>query len=183
MTKLLIAISLMFSLQALGKAPKAEIKTTMGTITVELNKEKAPESVKNFISYAKEDFYKDTLFHRVIDDFMIQGGGLIEGLKKKKTKAPIKNEANNGLKNKKGTLAMARTNDPDSATSQFFINVSDNDFLNYQSPSKPGYAVFGKVIKGMDVVNKIKSVKTTTQSGRQDVPEKQIKILDVKIIE
>ena len=183
MIKALLALTLCFSLNAMAKNPKAEIKTSMGTITAELYKDKAPESVKNFMSYAKEGFFKDTLFHRVIDGFMVQGGGLTEDMSKKKTKAPIKNEANNGLKNTKGTLAMARTQDPDSATSQFFINVNDNEFLNYKSASSPGYAVFGKVTKGMDVVNKIKSVKTHTKSGRQDVPVKPIKILDVKIIE
>lgn len=183
MLKKILILVCLTAIQAHASNPKAEIKTDMGTITIELNKDKAPISVKNFITYANEGFYKNTVFHRVINDFMIQGGGLTEDMKTKNTKTPIKNESNNGLKNVNGSLAMARTSDPDSATSQFFINVNDNKFLNYQGSSNPGYAVFGKVVAGMDVVNKMKKVKTHTKAGHQDVPKKTIKILDVKIIE
>lgn len=180
--KLLTIFTLLLSLNCFAKNPKAEIKTTMGSITVELNKEKAPITVKNFINYANDGFYKGTLFHRVINGFMIQGGGLTEDMKDKPTKKPIKNESKNGLKNTEGSIAMARTSDPDSATSQFFINVSNNNSLDYRNEDRPGYAVFGKVTKGMDVVNKIKAVETHSKSGHRNVPVKPIKILEVKII-
>ncbi|AGF46718.1 peptidyl-prolyl cis-trans isomerase B [Candidatus Kinetoplastibacterium desouzaii TCC079E] len=165
---------------------KANIKTTLGDITISLNDEKAPISVKNFLTYIKEDFYTDTLFHRVIDGFMIQGGGLTTGLKNKtSTIAPIENEANNGLKNNIYTIAMARTNDPHSATSQFFINVADNEFLNYSAPTLNGwgYAVFGEVISGKDTINKIKSARTNTIGFHQNVPVEDIVIQSVDIIE
>ncbi|MCF6257556.1 MAG: peptidyl-prolyl cis-trans isomerase [Gammaproteobacteria bacterium] len=154
--------------------PRVRITTTLGDIVLELDREKAPKSVENFLNYVREGFYDGTIFHRVIDGFMIQGGGFTQDLQKKSTRAPIKNEADNGLKNLEGTVAMARTNDPDSATAQFFINVSDkNSFLNHTSPTSRGwgYAVFGKVVEGMDVVDKIR--KTPTGSGgqfRSDVP-------------
>jgi len=154
--------------------PRVRITTTLGDIVLELDREKAPKSVENFLDYVREGFYDGTIFHRVIDEFMIQGGGFTQDLQKKPTRAPIKNEADNGLKNLKGTVAMARTNDPDSATAQFFINVSDkNTFLNHtsRSPRGWGYAVFGKVVEGMDVVDKIR--KTPTGSAgpfRSDVP-------------
>jgi peptidyl-prolyl cis-trans isomerase A (cyclophilin A) len=142
--------------------PVVEMKTSMGPIKIELFADKAPVSVKNFLSYVDEKYYDSTVFHRVMDGFMIQGGGFEDSdpIKQKKTKATIKNEASNGLKNDRGTIAMARTSDPDSATSQFFINVVDNEGLNRPKPDGHGYAVFGKVIEGMEVVDKIKKVKT-----------------------
>jgi len=159
------------------------LNTNFGPITVELDSEHAPKSVENFLSYAKDGSYNNTVFHRVINGFMIQGGGFEPGMKQKPTKAPIKNEANNGLKNMTGTLAMARTSDPHSATAQFFINVADNDFLNFrsESPQGWGYAVFGKVTDGMDVVNKIKAVKTGTSGFHQDVPKDDVIIQSVTI--
>ena len=159
------------------------LHTTLGDITLELDAEKAPTTVENFLSYAKDGFFDGTIFHRVIDNFMIQGGGMTEDMSQKKTKAPIKNEADNGLKNAKGTIAMARTNDPHSATAQFFINVNDNEFLNHKSPSPQGwgYAVFGKVVSGMDVVEKIKSVKTGRRGYHDDVPVEAITIQNVTI--
>jgi peptidyl-prolyl cis-trans isomerase B (cyclophilin B) len=149
-----------------------ELHTNHGIIKIELDSEKAPKSVENFLAYVKKGHYDNTVFHRVIDGFMIQGGGFEPGMKQKPTDAPIDNEANNGLKNDKGTLAMARTNDPHSATAQFFINVKDNDFLNHSSPTPQGwgYTVFGKVVEGMDVVEKIKKVKTGSKGFHQDVP-------------
>lgn len=151
-------------------------KTNYGDITIELDFEKAPVSSANFLEYAKSGFYDNTIFHRVIDNFMIQGGGFESGLVQKSNGKPIVNEADNGLPNAKGTLAMARTSDPHSATSQFFINVSDNTFLNHKNKTAQGwgYAVFGKVTAGMDVVNKIKQCRTTSRSGHQDVPVDEI---------
>jgi peptidyl-prolyl cis-trans isomerase B (cyclophilin B) len=148
------------------------LHTNYGDIMLELDHEKAPVTVQNFIDYVNSGHYDNTIFHRVIDEFMIQGGGFEPGMIQKKTRAPIPNEADNGLKNDKYTIAMARTSDPHSATGQFFINVKDNDFLNYKSPTAQGYGycVFGKVVEGMDVVDKIKKVKTGTRSGHQDVP-------------
>ena len=154
------------------------IKTNAGTIEIELYDDKAPLSVANFKNYAKSNFFAGTVFHRVIPGFMIQGGGMDEKMVEKATRAPIKNEAGNGLKNSRGTLAMARTNDPNSATSQFFINVANNDFLN-KAPGNPGYAVFGKVTKGMDVVDKIVKTPTGSYGMYQDVPKQPIKILSV----
>jgi len=150
-------------------------ETNMGTFKVELYKDKAPITVKNFESYVNEGFYNGLIFHRVIKDFMIQGGGFKPGLVKVKTKAPIKIESNNGLKNTVGTIAMARTMDPNSATSQFFINLKDNSFLDY-TKSNPGYAVFGKVISGMDVVKKIEAVQTGVSGSYKDVPVKDVVI-------
>ncbi len=148
------------------------LHTNFGDITVELNTEEAPKTCANFLDYAKSGFYDGTIFHRVIDGFMIQGGGFDEKMQQKGVNAPIENEADNGLKNDTGTLAMARTMDPHSATAQFFINVKDNDFLNHSGKNAQGwgYAVFGKVTDGMDVVNTIKTVKTGSQGGHQDVP-------------
>jgi len=159
--------------------PRVRITTTLGDIVLELDREKAPKSVENFLNYVREGFYDGTIFHRVIDGFMVQGGGFTQDFQKKPTRAPIKNEADNGLKNLKGTIAMARTSDPHSATAQFFINVADNGFLNHTSPSPRGwgYAVFGKVVNGMDVVDKIR--KTPTGSGgpfRSDVPRTPVVI-------
>lgn len=165
--------------------PRVSMITNFGEIVLELDREKAPQTVDNFIRYVKNDLYNGTIFHRVIKDFMIQGGGYSADFIKKTTFAPIKNEADNGLKNDRGTIAMARTSDPHSATSQFFINVIDNDFLNYSSPTTQGwgYAVFGKVIKGMDVVDKIRNVRT----GRGgpfpgDVPASTVLIESVTMI-
>ena len=159
--------------------PRVRLSTTFGDIVLELDREKAPKSVENFLSYVQEGYYDGTIFHRVIDGFMAQGGGFTQDFQKKPTHAPIANEADNGLKNLNGTIAMARTNDPQSATAQFFINVADNGFLDYQSPTPRGwgYAVFGKVVEGMDVVDKIR--RTPTGSGgpfRSDVPRTTIVI-------
>lgn len=153
-------------------AQKVKLATSMGDIVVELDAAKAPKTVDNFVQYVKAGHYDGTVFHRVIDGFMIQGGGMTADLKAKTTRAPIPLEARNGLKNDRGTIAMARTNIPDSATSQFFINVKNNDSLNAPSPDGHGYAVFGKVISGMDVVDKIRAVPT----GRGDVPNTPVVI-------
>lgn len=181
--------ALFFSTLALAKNPIVEIKTSKGTITVELNEKKAPISVKNFLSYVKDKHYDGTIFHRVIDGFMIQGGGFDKNMNEKATKTPIKNEANNGLSNEKYTIAMARTNIPDSATSQFYINVKDNKNLDYaQTPmgTNHGYAVFGKVTKGEDVVDKIKGVKTGSKTAKgdthDDVPLDPIIIESIKLV-
>ena len=160
-------------------------ETNYGSFTVELDFANAPISSKNFQNYADSGFYDGTIFHRVINDFMIQGGGFEPGLTQKSTEESIENEANNGLSNELGTLAMARTADPHSASSQFFINVSDNFFLNHKDTSSQGwgYAVFGKVVEGMDTINKIKACKTGSQLGHQDVPEEDVLISSVKRIE
>jgi peptidyl-prolyl cis-trans isomerase B (cyclophilin B) len=152
--------------------PKVKLITNFGEITLELDDKKAPESARNFLEYVKSGFFDNTVFHRVIDGFMIQGGGFEPGMKQKSTNAPINNEANNGLKNDAYTVAMARTSDPNSATAQFFINVSDNAFLNHTAQTSQGwgYAVFGKVVAGKDVVDRIKKVKTGTRGMHQDVP-------------
>jgi cyclophilin family peptidyl-prolyl cis-trans isomerase len=150
--------------------PVVVMETSKGTITIELYPDKAPVSVENFLWYVDNSFYDGLIFHRVIPDFMIQGGGFTKDLVKKSSNPPIKNEANNGLKNNRGTVAMARTPDPNSATCQFFINLKDNNFLNYQNPQNYGYAVFGEVIDGMDVVDAIAAVKTATKDGYKDVP-------------
>jgi peptidyl-prolyl cis-trans isomerase B (cyclophilin B) len=152
------------------------LHTRFGVITLDLDAEKAPETVKNFLAYVEAGHYDNTIFHRVIDGFMIQGGGFEPGMKQKPCRAPIKNEAGNGLKNDAYTVAMARTNDPHSATAQFFINVADNGFLDFQSPdgSGWGYCVFGKVVEGRDVVDKIKGVKTGNAGFHQDVPKEDV---------
>lgn len=149
-----------------------KLHTNFGEISIELDADKAPITVANFLQYVNDGFYENTIFHRVIDGFMIQGGGFDTDMKQKATKAPIKNEADNGLTNKSYTIAMARTPNPDSASSQFFINVADNDFLNFSSPTAQGwgYCVFGKVTAGTEVVDKIKKVKTGNRNGHQDVP-------------
>ncbi|CUS41287.1 Peptidyl-prolyl cis-trans isomerase PpiB [hydrothermal vent metagenome] len=161
------------------------LKTNFGDIKIELNFEKAPKTAANFEKYVKEGFYDGVIFHRVIDGFMVQGGGFEPGMKSKETSDSIENEADNGLKNTKGTLAMARTMDPHSASAQFFINVADNAFLNHTSKDTQGwgYAVFGKVVDGMDVVNRIKAVRTTTKMGHQDVPADDVIIEKAEIIE
>ncbi len=155
-----------------------KLHTNFGTISIELDAEKAPESAKNFISYAEAGHYDNTIFHRVIPGFMVQGGGMEPGMAQKTCDAPIENEANNGLKNANYTVAMARTGDPHSATAQFFINVADNGFLNHTAPSQQGwgYAVFGKVISGTDVVDKIKAVKTGRKGFHDDVPKEDVVI-------
>lgn len=160
------------------------MKTNIGEIKLELYPDKAPVTVENFISYVKDNFFNGLIFHRVINGFMIQGGGFDENLRQKETKAPIKIESDNGLKNDRGTIAMARTNDPNSATSQFFINLVDNNFLNFRSPDVTGYgyAVFGKVTDGMDVVDKIATVPTGSFGYMQDVPKYLIQIESVEII-
>jgi peptidyl-prolyl cis-trans isomerase B (cyclophilin B) len=162
-----------------------ELHTNHGVIKLELDAEKAPKSVENFLNYVKAGHYDNTVFHRVIDGFMIQGGGFEPGMKQKPTEAPITNEANNGLKNVNGSIAMARTNDPHSATAQFFINVNDNDFLNHSSPTPQGwgYAVFGKVVEGLDIVEKIKKVKTGSKGFHQDVPADDVIIEKAVIVE
>jgi len=160
-------------------------ETNQGAIKIKLNSEKAPKSVENFLKYVDEGFYNGTIFHRVIKGFMIQGGGFTPDLNQKTAHASIKNEANNGLKNKRGTLAMARTMDPHSASSQFFINHADNSFLDFkaESPQGWGYAVFGEVVEGMDVVDKIAEVKTGSKKGNDDVPETTIEVKSAKRVE
>ncbi len=162
-----------------------KLNTNKGTIILELDADKAPETVANFVQYAKEGFYNGTIFHRVIDGFMIQGGGMEPGMKEKSTRAPIKNEADNGLSNERGTIAMARTPDPHSASAQFFINVKDNKFLDFTAPNTQGYGycVFGKVVEGMDVVDEIKGVETGSQGGHQDVPVEDVIIESVEVEE
>ncbi|MBN1796837.1 MAG: peptidyl-prolyl cis-trans isomerase [Sedimentisphaerales bacterium] len=164
------------------RATQVELKTSSGDIVIELDTEKAPITVANFLNYAKEGHYNSTIFHRVIKDFMIQGGGFTADMDKKVTKPPIKNEASNGLVNLRGTIAMARTPHPDSATCQFFINHKDNPNLNYIAGKSAGYAVFGKVVKGMETVDKIAVVKTTTKAGMRDVPVEPVLIESAKII-
>ena len=158
--------------------------TTVGPMTIELDADSAPKTVENFLSYVAGGFYDGTIFHRVIDNFMIQGGGFTADMEQKSTQAPIENEANNGLKNQRGTIAMARTQDPHSATAQFFINVQDNDFLNHTGENMQGwgYAVFGKVTDGEEVLDKIRGVQTGSQAGHQDVPVEPIIIESVAII-
>jgi cyclophilin family peptidyl-prolyl cis-trans isomerase len=174
-------LSILFSLNLLAANPHVVIKTSMGEMEAELFVDKAPLSVKNFLAYVAKGHYKDTIFHRVINNFMIQGGGFDKDLKEKSSDAPIKNEAGNGLKNETGTLAMARMQEVDSASAQFYINVNDNGFLDHRdnSPSGFGYAVFGKIVKGMPVVNKMKVVKTGTRGQLEDVPLEPIIILDI----
>ena len=161
-----------------------KLSTTKGDIVIELNEDKAPATVENFLNYVRDGFYDGTIFHRVIPDFMIQGGGFNDQMMQKPTQDPIKNEADNGLANDRGTIAMARTPDPDSATAQFFINHKDNAFLNYTAPSEQGwgYCVFGEVTEGMDVVDEIAKVKTTNREGHSDVPEDVIAITTAKIV-
>jgi cyclophilin family peptidyl-prolyl cis-trans isomerase len=161
---------------------KVKLETNMGNMVVELNEEAAPVTVKNFLQYVEEGFYDGTIFHRIIPDFMIQGGGFTANMVQKETRAPIVNEAKNGLKNERGTIAMARTNNPDSATAQFFVNHTNNDFLNYTENSNPGYAVFGKVIEGMETADKIAAVKTESQMGMGDVPVEPVVIQSAKVV-
>ena len=179
------AIALLVSAGALAGDPQVELKTSMGTIVIELYPEKAPATVGNFLGYVKDGHYAGTVFHRVIPGFMIQGGGFTRNFDQKPTRKPVKNEAGNGLKNTVGTIAMARTSDPHSATAQFFINVADNDSLNFRFPTPDGYgyAVFGKVVKGLDVVKRIEKVQTGPgPAGHRDVPVKPVVIESAQIL-
>ena len=188
----MVVVFLTFGCDANNKPVEAEkvvkertmvtLETTKGNIVVEVNETAAPVTSENFLRYVKEGFYDGTVFHRVIPEFMIQGGGFTPDMKQKQTHEPIVNEANNGLKNTRGTLAMARLPDPNSATAQFFINVVDNAYLNYSGPRNPGYAVFAKVVDGMDVVDEIAGVKTASKQGHQDVPVEPVIIKSAKII-
>ena len=161
-----------------------KLKTNLGTITFDLDAERAPETVKNFLQYVQDGHYDNTVFHRVIDGFMIQGGGFEPGMRQKATRAPVTNEAKNGLKNERGTIAMARTGDPHSATAQFFINVADNAFLNHTAPTPQGwgYCVFGRVTDGMDVVEKIKGVRTGAKGMHKDVPVEDVVIERAEVV-
>ena len=165
--------------------PKVRLETSAGDIVIELDAEKAPISTENFLAYVNDGYYSGTVFHRVIKDFMIQGGGMNADLSQKPTKAPIKNEAGNGLRNDRGTVAMARTQIVDSATAQFFINTVDNSFLNHQAPTQQGYgyAVFGKVVEGMDVVDAIRLVETGNHNMHQDVPLEAVTIQATNVVE
>ena len=178
-------IGLCFSFGAFAANPLVEMKTNMGSMTLELYADKAPRTVENFLSYVKSGFYQGTIFHRVIDNFMIQGGGFDANMREKETATPIQNEANNGLKNETYTLAMARTMNPHSATAQFFINVKDNGFLNHTTPDTRGwgYAVFGKVIKGQEVVMKIAKARTGGKGPfPSDVPQQAVVIEEMKLL-
>ena len=157
--------------------------TNHGAIAIELDAENAPKTAENFLQYCRDGFYDGTIFHRVIDNFMIQGGGFEPGMTDKKTRAPVENEAKNGLKNERGSIAMARTTDPHSATAQFFINVKDNGFLDYPGQDGWGYCVFGKVVDGLDAVDNIRNVATTNRGGHQDVPSEDVIIERVEIPE
>jgi peptidyl-prolyl cis-trans isomerase B (cyclophilin B) len=170
---------------SMASNPRVKMTTNYGDFVITLDADKAPKTVANFLTYVKEGFYNNTVFHRVIDGFMVQGGGFEAGMKQKQTHAPVENEANNGLKNDKYTLAMARTSDPQSATAQFFINVADNDFLNFTAPTANGwgYAVFGKVTEGTDVVDKIKAVKTGNSGFHQNVPTQDVVIEKAEVLE
>jgi len=178
-----LALMLITGLSGLARAdaayPRVEITTSLGAIVVELDRTKAPVTVDNFLRYVRDGYYNGTIFHRVIKDFMIQGGGFTRDFQRKPTRAPIKNEANNGLSNRRGTVAMARTGDPHSATAQFFINVTDNQYLDFRAPTPRGwgYTVFGKVIRGMDVVERIEKLKTGPGGPfAQDVPRRTVVI-------
>lgn len=162
---------------------KVSVNTTKGVITLELDTEKAPITTENFVEYVKSGHFDGTIFHRVIGNFMIQGGGFEPNMKQKPTRKPIAIESSNGLRNERGTIAMARTNDPNSATAQFFINLVDNDFLNYANSAQPGYAVFGKVTEGMDIVDQIAKVKTGTSGMHSDVPVEPIVMTSVTLVD
>ena len=180
-----IALSAIFSIASPSwaqEAPKVKLSTSMGDIVVQLDPTKAPKTVENFLAYVNDKHYNGTIFHRVIDGFMVQGGGFTPDMAQKPTKAPIALEAANGLKNDAYTIAMARTSAPDSATAQFFINVKNNDMLNARKPSGDGYAVFGKVIAGADVVDKIKAVPTSNRGGMGDVPTTPVPIFSATVV-
>lgn len=178
----LLALGLMMNVAVHAANPLVEMKTNMGSMTIELYAEKAPKTVENFLQYVRDGFYDGTVFHRVIDGFMIQGGGFNEKMEQKPTRAPIENEAKNGLKNEPGTLAMARTQAPHSATAQFFINLVNNERLNYPSFDGWGYTVFGKVTKGFEVVQQIGKVKTGNSGFHQNVPLQPVVIQSVRIV-
>ena len=180
----LVSLVMAGEIMAADENPRVEMETTKGKIVIELAAGKAPDTVKNFLNYVDAKFYDGTIFHRVIPNFMIQGGGFTTDMKRKSGSAPIKNEADNGLKNNRGTIAMARTGDPHSATAQFFINSVNNDFLNHKSKTSQewGYAVFGRVIDGMDVVDAISAVKTTTRGSYRDVPAETVEIRSVRVL-
>jgi len=169
----------------MSTTPRVKLHTNMGDMIIELDAEKAPKTVENFLSYVNEGFFDGTIFHRVIDNFMVQGGGFDADMKQKQARAPIENEADNGLKNDRYTVAMARTSDPHSATAQFFINAADNDFLNFTAPTANGwgYAVFGKIVEGTDVVDKIKSVKTGNKGFHQDVPVENVVLEKASVVD
>jgi cyclophilin family peptidyl-prolyl cis-trans isomerase len=181
-TILLPIAALLFCANALAAGPQVELKTNMGAITLELYPDKAPKTVENFLQYVKDGHFNGTIFHRVIENFMIQGGGFDKSMKQKPTRAPIENEAKNGLKNDLGTVAMARTSAPHSASAQFFINTKNNDFLNYPGQDGWGYAVFGKVVSGMDVVTKIGKVATGNAGGMGDVPREAVVIESATLV-
>ncbi|KAF0165158.1 MAG: peptidyl-prolyl cis-trans isomerase B (cyclophilin B) [Rhodocyclaceae bacterium] len=178
----LLAFALLFSIAAHAANPQLELKTSQGTLIIELYQDKAPKTVENFLQYAKDGFFNGTVFHRVIPGFMIQGGGFTPDMKQKETRAQIQNEAKNGLKNETGTLAMARTGDPHSASAQFFINLKDNSFLDYPGRDGWGYAVFGKVVQGLDIVQKIATVPTANAGPHQNVPTTPVLIESVKLL-
>jgi peptidyl-prolyl cis-trans isomerase A (cyclophilin A) len=184
MKKLLALLAaLAVSIPAWSANPMVEMKTSYGTVTIELYQDKAPKTVANFLQYVKDGHYNGTIFHRVIDGFMIQGGGFGPGMKEKSTRAPIENEAMNGLRNTTGTLAMARTSAPHSASAQFFINLKDNAFLDYPGQDGWGYCVFGKVVMGMDAVSQIGRVGTGTVGFNRDVPNTPVVIESIKLIQ
>lgn len=182
---LALLIALLISTAAWAANPKVELKTTMGAIVIELYPENAPKTVDNFLKYVKDGFYDGTIFHRVMPGFMAQGGGFTKGFEQKPTRPAIRNEAGNGLRNAIGTVAMARTRDPHSATAQFFINVAENDFLDFKSPDEQGYGytVFGRVTKGMDIVNQMVKVPTTSVGGHQNVPRQPIVIEKARLLD
>ena len=176
------ALAFLVSVAACAANPQFEMKTSQGMLVIELYQDKAPKSAENFVQYAKDGFFNGTVFHRVIPDFMIQGGGFTPDMKQKATRPPIQNEAANGLKNELGTLAMARTGDPHSATAQFFINLKDNGFLDYPGRDGWGYAVFGRVVQGLDIVQKIARVPTANSGPHQNVPTTPVLIESVKML-
>jgi len=180
----ILAITLLPWQQAIAANPRVELKTSMGVIVIDLYPENAPKTVENFLQYVRDGFYNGTVFHRVMPGFMAQGGGFTPDMKEKKTRQPIRNEAGNGLRNATGTVAMARTKDPHSATAQFFINVAENDFLDFKSADEQGYGytVFGLVTHGMDVVNRIVKVPTHTVGGHQNVPRQPVLIESARIV-
>jgi peptidyl-prolyl cis-trans isomerase B (cyclophilin B) len=182
---LILILGMPFSAPAVESAPRVRIETTMGNITVELNPQAAPKTVANFLQYVRDGFYDNTIFHRVIKSFMIQGGGFTPEMQQKQTRPPVVNEADNGLTNDAGTIAMARTQAPHSATSQFFINVKNNNFLNFKAKNMRdwGYCVFGRVVDGMDVVKTIENVKTTTKFRYGDVPVEPVIIQKIVLME
>jgi peptidyl-prolyl cis-trans isomerase B (cyclophilin B) len=180
----LLASLLLWAAAAQAANPVVELTTSLGPVRIELYPDKAPKTVENFLQYARDRFYDGTIFHRVIPGFMVQGGGFTPDMEQKKTREPIANEAQNGLKNTTGTVAMARTPNPHSASAQFFINVADNEFLNFTGPTQQGfgYCVFGRVTQGMDVVSKIVAVPTGSRGGHQNVPVKPVVIQGVRIV-